>query len=252
MPTLHVFCASSGGARGAFQGGVLEALCEAQIELHGLVGVSTGAIQAGYVCQAAPGLQEQTSRVQALKDLWFGLKGDADIYDQPFGGPVVSLLLGRPGVYRPRPLSRLLDAHVRDSPRRPVRLGVVDLASGAFEVRDPGTAEDLRTSILASSSIPFAFPPVARSLVDGGVRELAPLDLAFELAAEMKAQPGTRWDSVRVFLALASPRRVTREPRDWSAASAFEIGQRALDLLQNENYVWDVESALRVNELLQL
>src|SRR5262245_57731223 len=132
MPTLHVFCASSGGARGAFQGGVLEALCEAQIELHGLVGVSTGSIQAGFLSQAAPGIDEQTARMAALKTLWYGLRRDSDVYDQPFGGPVVSLLLGRPSLYRPRPLGRLLDAHLRDAPRRPVRLGVVDLTSGAF------------------------------------------------------------------------------------------------------------------------
>jgi hypothetical protein len=69
----------------------------------------------------------------------------------------------------------------------------------------------------------------------------------------MKVQSGASWDSVRVFVALASPRRAAREPRaDWGAASAFEIGRRALDLLENENYFWDVECALRVNELLRL
>jgi len=49
-------------------------------------------------------------RVRSLKDLWFGLEGDSDVYDKPFGGPVVSLLLGRRSLYTLRLLSRLLDA----------------------------------------------------------------------------------------------------------------------------------------------
>jgi len=250
---LNIFCSSGGGSKGAFQGGALETLCEAGIELHGLVGVSTGSIQAGFVAAAAPGLGPQRSQVARLKEIWLGISGSGSIYRKPrLGhlGVLLAVLFKRPGLYSFAPFQELLRQHLQDPPRRPLRLGTVDLCSGRFRAEEPTDAGTLRRAILASCSIPFFFPPVELSLVDGGVRNIAPVALAFDLAAEMLRSPTYAGRRVRLFLSLASPRTVADERRPWDRAGLLDVGLRALEILEAENYAWDVEGARRVNELV--
>jgi len=253
MPeTLNVFCASGGGAKGAFEGGVLQALCEAGIELHGFVGVSTGSIQAGFMSVAAEGLEPQRRQLEKLRELWFGLDGDAAIYEKPSLGTVGMLArvaLGKPSLYTFAPLQALLERNVVSEPKRPVRLGVVELESSRYHAAAPTTAAELRTAILASCSIPVFFPPVSPDLVDGGVRNIAPLSTAFKLAAELLRAGG--WDRVNMYVALASPRAIEAETRAWPNAALWHVGLRSIEILEGENYAWDIDGALQVNSLVR-
>jgi hypothetical protein len=255
MTTLNVFCASGGGSKGAFQGGVLEALCEAGITLDAFVGVSTGSIQAAFMSLAEAGLEHQNAQLQSLKELWFGLAGDASIYRKPpFGklGLAWRLLWGKPSLYSFAPFQSLIEAHVQHEPKRPVGLGVVRLATGEFDLRRPRTAQELSQGVLASSSIPFFFPPVEPDQVDGGVRDIAPLASAFDLARELLQQQPGKWDGVHLYVALASPINVPPLHRPaWSAAGALDVATRSLDILEDENYAWDIAGARQINELLE-
>jgi predicted acylesterase/phospholipase RssA len=253
MATLNVFCASGGGSKGAFQGGVLEALTAAGIELHGLVGVSTGAIQAGFTSLAAPGLDAQRAQVGLLRDLWTSIDRADAVYRAPlFGtlGLAWALLRKQPSLYSLEPFERLLETHVRSAPARPVRLGTVDLESGQFRAEAPADAAALRRAIRASAAIPLLFSPVAPASVDGSVRDVAPVKLAFDLAADIQRAQLGRFDGVRIFVALAFPRAVAADARPWAEADLLAIGGRALWILEAENYAWDVEGALRVNWLV--
>ncbi|HVN76862.1 MAG TPA: patatin-like phospholipase family protein [Thermoanaerobaculaceae bacterium] len=250
---LNVFCASGGGSKGAFEGGVLQALCEAGIELHGFVGVSTGSIQAGFMSQAAPGIEAQREQLGRLRDLWFGLEGNSSIYAKPaFGivGTLARVLLGKPSLYTFAPFRELLANGVTSGPQRPVRIGIVELGSSRYVVADPRTPADLRAAILASCSIPGFFPPVHPDLVDGGVRNIAPLATAFKLASELLRGSG-EWDRVDMYVALASPRAVEPDQRTWTAQSLPQIALRALEILEGENYGWDIEGALEMNSIVE-
>ncbi len=250
---LNVFCASGGGAKGAFEGGVLQALCEAGVELHAFVGVSTGSIQAGFMSQAEPGIEEQRAQLERLRDLWFGLDGDSAIYTKPPLGILGALLrvaVGRPSIYTFSPFERLLERDVTSPPRRALRIGVVELASSRYVAFSPRSAAELRRAILASCSIPAFFPPVTPDLVDGGVRNIAPLATAFRLAARMTSAAG-EWDRVDLYVALASPRAVAAEPRPWAGQSLPRIALRALEILEGENYEWDIDGALAMNDIVE-
>ncbi len=252
--TLNIFCASGGGSKGAFEGGVLHAIGERGVELHAFVGVSTGSVQAGYMSLAPPGLDAQRQQVERLREIWFGLDGDSAVYSKPpFGivGILARLLLGRPSVYTFDPLEALLNRYVTSAPQRPVRLGVVELASGNFVAANPDSAQALRSAILASCSIPVLFPPTPPDRVDGGVRTIAPLSTAFDLARELRSQapPGT-WEGVRVYVALASPRVIAADPRGWAREKLWTIGLRSLDILEGDNYEFDITSALQTNDLI--
>jgi predicted acylesterase/phospholipase RssA len=255
MAMLNVFCASGGGSKGAFQGGVLEALTEAGVELHALVGVSTGSIQAGFMSLAAAGLPAQATQLGVLKNVWFSLSGPGSIYSEPWPklldiGLALCIVRKRPSMYGLGPLEKLLEKHVQSPPQRPLRLGIVDLETSLFDSIAPKDAAELRHGIRVSSAIPLFFPPVAPSLVDGGVRNIAPVGLAFDLATEvLKEQPGV-YDAVRIFVALAAPFKMATEAGPWAARSAIDIGKRALSITESENYGWDVKGAERLNWLV--
>ncbi len=250
--TLNLFCASGGGSKGAFEGGVLQALCEAGIELHGFVGVSTGSIQAGFMSLAAAGIEPQRRQLEQLREIWFGLDGDSAIYTKPgFGvaGLLLRAALGKPSLYTFKPFQKLLDARVTAAPQRPVRLGVVGLESSRYTAQEPKTAGELRRAILASCTIPVFFPPVAPDLVDGGVRNIAPLATAFNLASDL-LRPGG-WDGVDMYVALASPRAIATEPRSWAESALWRVGLRSLEILEGENYAWDINGALLMNSIVR-
>lgn len=253
MPeTLNVFCASGGGSKGAFEGGVLQALCEAGIELHGFVGVSTGSIQAGFMSLAPSGIEPQQRQLEKLREIWFGLDGDSAIYEKPplgLVGMLARVALGKPSLYTFGPLLKLLERNVLSEPKRPVRLGVVELESSRYHAASPTTAAELRRAILASCSIPVFFPPVSPDLVDGGVRNIAPLSTAFDLASELLRAGG--WDGVNMYVALASPRAIESETRAWSDAALWHVGLRSIEILEGENYAWDIDGALEMNSLVR-
>jgi predicted acylesterase/phospholipase RssA len=256
MVTLNVFCASGGGSKGAFEGGVLEALTEAQIELQAMVGVSTGSIQAGFMSLAAPGLPAQAAQLGVLRDVWFSLTGPKSIYTEPWPrlwniGLALNILRKRPSIYGLGPLEKLIEKHVQSAPARPVRLGVVDLETSLFSGNAPKDAAELRRAIRASSAIPLFFPLVAPNLVDGGVRNIAPVRLAFDLAAEILTTHPCAYDSVRIFVALAAPLQVASAAGPWADRAVIDIGKRSLSIMESENYEWDVKGAQRFNWLVK-
>jgi predicted acylesterase/phospholipase RssA len=239
-----VVCTSGGGSRGAFQGGAIEALTERGIVIDGLVGVSTGSIQAGFMSQATPDdLQDQAAHVEKLKQLWFGLKR-LDVYDKLSFFEAIALVLKRRSHLYDFKLASLLADVITSAPKRPLRLGIVDLKSGEFVESDPKSPETLRESIVASSSIPVAFSPVG-TLVDGGVRDVAPVDAGFKLAREMGVDDG---DDLRMYIVLASPAQIL--PDNGEFRSIDRVGLRSLELLQAENYLWDLRHAIELNELI--
>lgn len=127
---------SGGGAKGAFQVGVLDAL----VNTHGIepaivVGTSTGAIQALGVAQ---------NDVTGLLAVWSGLKSNRDIYKERVG-IAGSIILGEKAIYDASPLRRLLKSFA--DPARlaasnvDLRLGVVSLQSGEFQAIDKRTPD---------------------------------------------------------------------------------------------------------------
>jgi NTE family protein len=229
---------SGGGAKGAFQVGVLDELVvQRGVRFDIVAGVSTGSIQALGVAQDdVPGLVQR----------WLGIRGNKDIYtERPLG--VVGGLLGEDSIYDTKPLRRLIrgfadDARLQASGRK-LLLGVVNLGTGQFRTIDenvPGIAD----WVYASCAMPLFFDPLLTKAadgtkeqwVDGGVRNVTPLDSALEfnprgvivVRAGPKPQPGP----VRTFPNL------------------IKIGLRAVDILQSEVSINDTSNAALINDLI--
>lgn len=192
-----------GGALGAYQGGVFQALHEAGIELNWVAGISIGAINAAIIAGNAP-----QDRVAALRGFWEGitaghggLLGAAlDAMEKPTRGTnmrrwlndahaAVALVHGAPGFFTPRvpppyvqpagsreavshydtaALRRTLLDHVdfdriNDGGMR-ISLGAVNIRSGNFVYFDNRTDVIRPEHVMASGALPPGFPPIE---VDG-------------------------------------------------------------------------------------
>jgi len=229
---------SGGGAKGAFQVGVLDELVvQRGVRFDIVAGVSTGSIQAlGLAQDDVPGLVQR----------WLGIRGNGDIYtERPLG--VIGGLLGEDSIYDTKPLRRLIksfadDAKLQASGRK-LLLGVVNLGTGQFRTIDE-TVPGIANWVYASCAMPVFFDPLLTKAadgtkeqwVDGGVRNVTPLDAALEfnprgvivVRAGPKPQPGP----VRTFPDL------------------IKIGLRAVDILQSEVSINDTSNAALINDLI--
>jgi predicted acylesterase/phospholipase RssA len=118
-----------------------------------------------------------------------------------------------------------------------LRIGAVSLESGAFRLvneraqfEDTKEQLDLVDAVMASASIPVAFPPVklgSENFIDGGVREMIPVASAVAAGAD------------KVFAITAGPPRVDVLP-SFDSAGLIAIGQRSIqelmldEVLQND------------------
>lgn len=225
---------SGGGAKGAFQVGVLDELITNRgVKIDIAIGTSTGSIQALAVAQ---------DDIPKLIDLWLGLKGSSDIYTKrPLG--LAGAILGEDSIYQARGLKRLLkenadDARLRSTGKK-LRLGVVNLGTGEFRTIDESVPQ-IHNWVYASCAMPVFFDPLTTSdgaqWVDGGVRDVTPLGTALELNPR----------GVIVVRASARPKPST--PKTYN--NLIEIGLRAVDILQKEVSANDLGNAALINDLI--
>lgn len=187
---------SGGGANGAYEvGGAGVLLTDYGVKPGILAGTSVGSLNAAMLAHYPMG--DEVKAAQALFDVWHRLAGNEDVYTN---NPDLVLSLGAdlfgdppPGrlhaVYDTTPLWHLVrnvmhTTAVRASGRK---LATAAMSLSTREIvywseSDP----DLVEGVMASSAFPIMFPPVkARgdTFVDGGVREVVPIQRAIELGA---------------------------------------------------------------------
>lgn len=229
---------SGGGAKGAFQVGVLDALITGKkVSFDIAVGTSTGAIQATAVAQ---------DDIPRLIQFWKDIKKSDDIYRKR-GGTLLSILSGQPSLYSVAPLRALLrqtidEQKIRATGKR-LRIALVNLTNG--ELRMVGeNANNLADWVYASCAMPFVFPPQDsrdahgndEQWVDGGVRDVTPLDAA------LRERP----QAVLVVRASAPPTPTAAK----KYGSLVSIGLRAADIQSNEVSTNDLKTVSLINQLL--
>lgn len=189
---------SGGGARGAAHIGVLKKLDELRVPVDAIAGTSMGAVVGGLYASGMSGVEierlmtsvdwESAFRDRPPRsDLSFRRKReDEDFLVQlPLGLRGRRFLLPR-GLIQGQKLSAILrettlpTARIRDFDDLPIpfRAVATDLETGEAVVLSSG---DLSTAIRASLSVPGLFTPVeheGRLLVDGGIAENLPIDVA--------------------------------------------------------------------------
>jgi NTE family protein len=209
-PRQIVLVFQGGGALGAYQAGVYQALHEARIEPDWIIGTSIGAINASLIAGNAP-----EKRLERLEEFWrrmrrkefFGLSAWPGLSDTTSYWS--TLLGGIPGFFEPNPLA-FLGAHYplgRDQagfystmPLEKTLADLVDfsliknctprLTVGAAHVRtsemryfDSRETAITARHIMASGALPPAFPAVridGELYWDGGILSNTPTEVIFE------------------------------------------------------------------------
>ena len=217
-PDLHdgknqiVLVFQGGGALGAYQAGVYQALHEAGVEPDWVIGTSIGAINASIIVGNEPDM-----RIQRLQDFWNRV-AHSPAYDLAFAAASAfgnalpnwtTVNLGVRGFFKPNPLA-FLGQHIRLAPEAagyystmPLRHTLEELVDfkrighrgprltvGAANV---GTAQmryfDSReealdvSHVMASGALPPAFPAVrinGELYWDGGILSNTPVEAVFD------------------------------------------------------------------------
>ena len=177
---------SGGGAKGAFQVGVLKTLLKNEHKKYDIIcGVSVGALNGSYLSMYRHG-EEELAWLK-LRGIWETLT-TKKVYRhwRPFSylqSPFKS------SVYNSKPLQKLVKstldpAKVLTSGKK-LRVGAVSLDTGEYRLFKE-TDADIVNGVLASSSFPIMLTPIkinGQWWTDGGVRNVTPLQAAIDLGA---------------------------------------------------------------------
>jgi NTE family protein len=243
MPGGLAVVLSGGGAKGAFQVGVLdELITNRAVKFDIFAGVSTGSIQA---------LGGAMNDMPALVAHWQSIKGNSDIYKKrPFG--VAGAVFGADSLYDGKALKERLvtfaDAAKLKAAKRKLLVGTVNLATGDYVDKDPSAlppGENIGEWVYASCAQPPFFQPLRRAdangveaqWVDGGVRNVTPLDSA------MKQKPRA------VLVVMASPPKPPTAPGK-IYDNLIDIALRSSGVLLSEVMSNDTDNAMLINDLI--
>jgi len=203
-----VLVLQGGGALGAYQGGVYEALHEAKVEPDWIIGTSIGAINAAIIAGNSP-----ERRLERLRIFWERITEGAAWPNFPDGdvfrraqnamSSLMTAAIGRPGFFTPhlinpwlslagaktatsyydneplrKTLSELVDFRLINQKTCRFSVGVVNVLSGNFLFFDNATTEIGPEHVMASGALPPAFAPVKIGTDyywDGGIVSNTPL-----------------------------------------------------------------------------
>jgi len=212
-----------GGALGAYQAGVYEALAERGIEPGWVAGISIGAINSAIIAGNPP-----ETRIGKLRSFWEEVSGQSaswgDWLPHLVHNPVIRgaanqiaagtvLMHGAPGFFVPRllppvfhpsgsagatsfydttplkaTLERLVDFDRINARKTRFSVGAVNIRTGNFAYFDNATDVIRPEHIMASGALPPGFPPVevdGEHYWDGGLVSNTPLDWVLSAKSDL-------------------------------------------------------------------
>lgn len=252
-PPRRALVLSGGGAKGAWQAGVIARLYGQGKSYDGIFGVSVGAINGLHLAQYKRGQEYRAAK--KLHDLWFQLDNSkVKRYRNRLFGPIAALWSN--SIYSTAPLRRFLDEHLdvqalADSGKhfsvgttnyfdgRSFRsLGIV---SAPFGLALEGGKKDVLDAVMASAAFPLMFEPIVRRagnmedyIYDGGVVDVTPLKQAIT------------WGADEVDVILCEPSELPTW--DCTKRKVPAIGVRTLDIMMHEIIENDLKVCRLYNE----
>ncbi|HEX4411679.1 MAG TPA: patatin-like phospholipase family protein [Xanthobacteraceae bacterium] len=212
LPGQAVLVFQGGGALGAYQGGVFQALHEADIEPDWVIGTSIGAINAAIVAGNAP-----ADRLDRLVEFWRRMERKGLWDTAPFGfpngsfaAPAMTILSGLAGYFMPNralawgglhapvgvecagfytvealheTLSAVIDLDRLNSGKPRLTVGAVNVRTGRMHYFDSRDMPVTLKHVLASGALPPAFPAIridGDPYWDGGIYSNTPIERVFD------------------------------------------------------------------------
>lgn len=241
-------CLSGGGAKGAFQVGVLEHFAKVGAYPNGFVigsGTSVGAINIAGLSMVPPGSEQLGRYVEYLVRSWERLAKTEDVWKMRF--PPYAAGLWKPSFGDNEPLRRLLselidfDAVMTGTPASVVGWDLLSGLGRTWDLREARNKDELISYILASSSFPMAFPPerIEKALyTDGGIVDIAPTHRLID-----------RGCTEVVTILCRNPERPD-VLTEGDLKSVIDVGLRCLDGMESEIVRGDLKQVTLWNRLV--
>lgn len=211
LPGQVILVFQGGGALGAYQGGVYQALHEAQIEPNWVIGTSIGAINAAIIVG-----NDYAQRLDRIREFWNQMQRKASWGAAPFalmGGNIAAQMMtifgGLAGYFTPNQalawglhasvgvekaafytvdalretLSGVVDFKRINSAQPRLTVGAVNVRSGKMHYFDSRVMPVTLNHILASGALPPAFPAIridGDPYWDGGIYSNTPIETVFD------------------------------------------------------------------------
>ena len=211
LPGQAVLVFQGGGALGAYQGGVYQAMHEAGIEPDWVVGTSIGAINATIIAG-----NDVDSRLDGLREFWKRIERKPLWGDLPFGylagnaaSHLMTLFGGIPGYFSPngaialglnalvgveraafytidglrKTLGDLVDFERIAAKQPRLTIGAVNVRTGKMHYFDSRSVPITLDHVLASGAVPPGFPAVridGDPYWDGGLYSNTPVEVVFD------------------------------------------------------------------------
>ena len=193
-----VLVLQGGGALGAYQAGVYEAMCGAGIEPDWVIGTSIGAINAGLIAGNA-----REDRLPRLREFWKRVEQDSAF------ASMLTFIRGIPAFFTPRPLAwantqarvgldaasyysteplrgtleALVDSRILGKPKTRLTVGAVNVRTSAMRYFDSRDQKLGIEHVMASGALPPAFPAIridGEAYWDGGVYSNTPIEAVLD------------------------------------------------------------------------
>jgi NTE family protein len=210
LPGQVVLVMQGGGALGAYQGGVYQAIHEAGIEPDWVIGTSIGAINGSIIAGNLV-----AHRLQRLREFWSHIERPPSAWGtfspqmENLTNSLATTLTGVPGFFAPNlatawslqaqvgveqaavytvePLKELLptlvDVEILNSGRPRFTVGLVNVQSGELRYFDSRDEPIGLEHVIGSSALPPSFPAVriaGEAYWDGGVYSNTPVEAIFD------------------------------------------------------------------------
>jgi len=212
LPGQVVLVFQGGGALGAYQGGVYQALHEAGIEPNWVVGTSIGAINGAIIAG-----NEIGSRLDRLREFWDRLERKPQWHETLFGEQaaatsayMATLIQGISGYYAPnhaitfgglnasvgieqaafytikdfrKTVSSVVDFERINSKQLRLTVGAVNVRTGKMHYFDSRNLPITLDHVLASGALPPGFPAIridGDPYWDGGLYSNTPIEVVFD------------------------------------------------------------------------
>jgi NTE family protein len=245
-PIRRALVLSGGGAKGAYQAGVLQRwMREERRDYDLMCGVSVGALNILKV--AAIPLGNPVCVADKLCEVWNNIDDTSIFRKWKYFGRYAALLRGKRSIYDATPLIELIKSEFDHekilASGRQIRVGSVCINTGEQYFADE-THPNLDDWALASASYPIFMEPVeidGKSWIDGGVKVVTPIDEALRWGA----------DEIDVILANSNDHR----PHWMSThklAAIPSMAIRCIDLMIDRIAIADLRTAGLMNDLVMM
>lgn len=241
---------SGGGARGAYQAGVIRQLLKMGISFDLLVGSSIGALNAALLAEFIYNKLDRREIAGLLEEVWYSFRNFLTLNCPGFINNLFCPFR-IPSIYTNREIRRVLSYYIpaerRFSDYRECQLSVTatNLTRKCLHIFDFNSEVPVVEAVLASMAYPVAFPAIRIGgdyYVDGGALSNAPLKEAIQ------------WGAREIYLVFLRPMEmIIRGAYDEeSYYPALKVIEELLDLATHHLMYGDLKQAEKINKVIDL